>query len=147
MAKLKGQHCTIFIDDSGLSPQDVSDDIESIDIPDEYDEIEVTGFTEGAHNSIPGMPKFDVEFSGTFNPAATTGLYTVLAGIKGVASGHTLTVQVPTGTGAPASGDPEFEGEFWLQKMNIATTPAGKINIVGSLRVFGATAPAWGTVA
>lgn len=145
MSKLTGENITIMIDDSGGSPQNVSTDVESIDIPDEYDEVDMTGFTDGAHNSTAGLPAFPVEITGMFNPAANS-LYQVLKGIKGVKSGHTLTVQVGQGA-APTTGDPEFEGEFWCQKMNLSAQPGGKIGVTASMRVYGATAPAWGTVA
>jgi hypothetical protein len=145
MSKLTGEHIVVLLDDSGGSPQDVSTDVESVDIPDEYDEVEMTGFSDGAHNSTAGLPSFPVELAGMFNPDANS-LYQVLAGIKGVKSGHTLTVKVGQGA-APVSGDPEFEGEFWCQKMNVSTQPGQKISVSTSLRVYGATAPAWGTVA
>lgn len=145
MAKLSGQYLVVYIDDSGDSPRDVSSDVKSIDIPDEYGEIDATGFSDGAVNSISGMPSFNVEITGMFNPGATTGLYTVLNGIKG-GGAKTLTVQIGQGA-APTTGDPEFEGEFWLQKMNVSATPQGETGITASLRPSGSTAPAWGTVA
>jgi hypothetical protein len=145
MAKLNGQYLTIALDDSADAPRQIENDVESIDIPDEYGELDVTGFSEGAVNSIAGMPAFNVELAGTFNPAATTGLFTVLSGIVG-GGAKTLTVQVGQGA-APVMGDPEFEGEFWCQKMNISATPQGKTMVTASLRPSGSVAPAWGTVA
>ena len=145
MAKLSGQYFTVTIDDSGDAPRDVSSDVESADIPDEYGELDVTGFSDGAVNSIAGMPAFNVEITGNFNPAATTGLFTVLNGIKG-GGAKTLTVAVGQGA-APTTGDPEFEGEFWCQKVNIGATPQGKAALSASFRPSGSAAPAWGTVA
>lgn len=145
MPKLSGQYITVTLDDGADAPQIVSTDIESIDIPDEYGELDVTGFSEGAVNSIAGMPNFPVEIVGNFNPLATTGLFTVLSGIKG-GGAKTLTVAVGDGA-APIMGDPEFEGEFWCPKMNVGATPQGKIVITTSLRVSGSVAPAWSTVA
>jgi len=145
MAKLSGQYLVISIDDSGDTPRDVSSDVKSIDIPDEYGELDATGFSDGAVNSIAGMPQFNVEISGMFNALADTGLFTVLSGIVGKGA-KTLTVQVGQGA-APTTGDPEFEGEFWCQKMNISSTPQGDASITTSLRPHGAVAPAWGVVA
>lgn len=145
MAKLAGRWIKVLLDDDGGTPRDISNDLESIDIPNEFGEIDVTGFGDGAENSMPGLSNFSVEGSGTFNPAADTGLYTVLKDINGVYSGHTLTVQVGQNA-TPTNGDPEFEGEFWCQKMNISATPTGKTQITFSLRVYGATTPQWGVV-
>ena len=146
MAKLAGRYLKVFIDNSAAAAQEVSADVDSVTIPDEYGELDMTGFGEGSDNSAPGMPSFPVEITGTFNPAVTIGLFTVIASILGGYTSRTVTIQVGQNA-APTNGDPEFEGEFWCQKMNITTTPAGKVNVVASLRVFGATAPAWGTVA
>jgi hypothetical protein len=144
MAKLSGQYITIALDDSGDAPRQVESDIESIDIPDEYGELDATGFSDGAVNSIAGMPALPVEMTGTFNPAATTGIYTVAQGIVGKGA-KTLTVAIGQAA-APVMGDPQFAGEFWLQKMNISATPQGKITITLSLRPSGSAAPAWSTV-
>lgn len=144
MPKLSGQYITVAIDDSGDSPQDVSTWVESIDIPDEYAELDVTGFSDGAVNSIAGMPSFNVEIVGSFDSSANS-LWDVLKGIVGKGA-KTLTVAVGEGA-APSTGDNEFEGEFWCPKINISTTPQGKIQITTSLRVSGAAVPAWGVVA
>lgn len=145
MSKITGEFVTVTLDDSTGTPRAVSSDVEAVDIPDEYDDVEVTGFTDGSHNSIPGLLNAPVEITGMFNAAATTGLYTVLKGIKGQKSAHTLTVKVGQGA-APVNGDPEFEGEFWCSKMNVAASPSGKLGLTASLRVYGAVAPAWGVV-
>ncbi len=144
MAKLSGQYLTVTIDDSADAPQGVSGDVESIDIPDEYGELDVTGFSDGSVNSIAGMPAFNVEIAGNFNPAATTGLFTVLKGIKGKGA-KTLTVAVGQGA-APTTGDPQFEGEFWCQKMNVSGTPQGGLKLTASFRPSGSTAATWGVV-
>ena len=94
MVKLKAQHTKILIDDSGGTPRDVSADLDSIDIPQDFEEIDVTGFTETVVNEMPGMLTAPITLAGTFNAAATTGLYTVLNGIKGVYSAHTVTIQI-----------------------------------------------------
>jgi len=145
MAKLAGKHIKVFLDDSGGAAREISGDVESIDIPNEYGELDTTGFNEGSENSIPGMPAFPVELSVFMNPAATTGAYTVISGIVGKYAGKTLTVQVGQNV-TPTNGDPEFEGEFWCQKMNFSADPKGRKMLSVSLRPYGSTAPAWGTV-
>jgi len=143
MPKLSGKNVKVMIDDSGGTARDVSTNVESIDIPDEYGELDVTGFSDGVVNSIPGMPSSNVELNGNMDPD-TNALYDVLTGIVGGSAG-TLTVQVGQNA-APTSGDPEFEGEFWCSKMNISATPTGKPTIAASFRPGSSTKPAWGTM-
>lgn len=143
--KLAGKWLKIYIDDSAGSPQDVSSDVDSVDIPDEYGSLDMTGFSDGSVNSAPGMPNLPIKITGKFNPAATTGLYTVLKGILGSYTAKTVTVQVGNNT-TPAAGVPEFEGEFWLQAMPMSATPTGNVTLGGNFEVLGATAPAWGTM-
>jgi hypothetical protein len=145
MAKLAGRWITVTLDDATPTARAITSDVQSIDIPMEFDEIDVTGFSDGSKNSIPGMPGFNVEIVGKFNPTASTGLYTVINDIVGDYLGHTLTVAIGQNK-APTTDDPEFEGEFWCPKMSIRATPSGGVELVASLRVYGIVAPAWGTV-
>ena len=145
MPKLAGRFLKVYIDNGAGAPQDVSADIDSVEIPDEYGSLDVTGFGEGAVNSIPGMPNLPIRMTGHFNPAATTGLFTVLKSIAGLYQSSTVTVQVGLNA-APVANNPEFEGEFWLASWPKSATPAGKIVINVNLEVFGSAAPAWGTV-
>jgi hypothetical protein len=145
MSKLAGRWIKVLLDDTTPTARDISGDVESVDIDDGYGELDVTGFGDGSENSIPGMPTFNVELTCHFNPAATTGVYTVVKGIVGAYSGHTLTVQQGQNA-APTTGDPEFEGEYWCSGMKFSSDPKGKTTLTVSLRVYGSTAPAWGTV-
>ena len=146
MPKLKAQFLKVLLDNAALAPQDISADLDSVDIPNEYEEVDVTGFTETVVNTIPGMLTAPVELSGTFNSASPAGFFTVVNGIKGVYAGHTLTVQVGQNA-LPVSTDPEFEGEFVCIRMGVSGNPRGKLVLTASLRPFAGAAPVWGTVA
>jgi hypothetical protein len=145
MAKIAGRWVSVSLDDVNPLLRDISTDVESIDIPDEYGEIDVTGFMDGVENSIPGLPRMPVELTGHFDTTTNTGLYTVLKGIVGVYASKTLTVKIGSNT-TPTTNDPQFSGEFWCQKMNITANPKGGVKISASLRPYGAVAPAWGVV-
>lgn len=145
MAKLAGRFLSVQIDDSGGTQRDVSADVESVEIPLEYGEVEVTGFGEGGENSIPGMPKDSVRIRGKFNPAATTGLYTVAKGILGSYTSKTVDIRVGQNA-APTTGDPKFSGEFWLKSMNISMTPQGAVMLDLEFLQFGSALATWGTV-
>lgn len=145
MPKLKAQYLKVEVDDSALAPQDISKDLDTVDFPYEYEEIDVTGFTEGVVNEMPGMLTAPITMSGTFNPATTTGYFTVIKGIVGVYTGHTVTIAIGQNT-TPTTGDPEYEGEYWCKSMNVSGTPRGKLVLATEFRPYGATAPAWGVV-
>lgn len=146
MVKLKAQFLKIEIDDAGLTPRDVSADVDSIEFPNDHEDIDVTGFTDTVVNELPGMLTAPITLTGTFNAAADTGLFTVLDSIRGVYAGHTVTIGIGQNA-APTAGDPEYEGEYWCKSLNVSGTPRGKLVINAELRNFGGTtAPDYGTV-
>jgi len=145
MAKLAGKWLKIYLDNDAGLPCDISTYVESIDLPTEFDELDVTGFLDGSKNSIPGMPGFNIELACSFSVDATVGTHTVLSDIVGTGSAHTLTAQLGQNT-TPTTGDPEFEGEFWCPKYGVSATPTGKVAVTSSLRVYGSVAPGWGLV-
>ena len=144
--KLTGRWIKVLLDDSGGTPRDISTDVVSVDVPIEYDEIDMTGFQDAVQSSAPGLPVMNVELQLNMNPLADTGGYTVVKSILGGSTGRTLTVQVGQGA-VPTTGDPEFEGEFWLPKLNLSANPKGGIPLAVSLRPVSGVAPAWGTMA
>jgi hypothetical protein len=142
--KLAGRFLKVWIDDASGTPRDVSADIESVEIPEGYGELDMTGMGQGGEDAAPGMPGFPVEMVGMFNPAATTGLFTVLSGIIGQYASKTVTIQVGNNA-APTATDPIFEGEFWLQKMSPGAVVKGKKALKASFKPMGGTAPSWWT--
>lgn len=146
MAKISSKFLKVFVDDSVPTARDISGDVESVEIPYNYDEHDVTGFGEGSHNVLAGMANMPVTMNGNFNAAATTGSHTVLKSILGATASKTVTVQVGQGAAA-TTGDPEWEGEYVLISYNVsASDPSGPLKFVATFNVSGATAPAWGTV-
>jgi hypothetical protein len=143
MGKLAGRWVQTQIDDAGGTPQDVSSDIDSVDIPDEYGELDVTGFMEGGDNSIPGMPSSPVEMTGSFNPAANK-LGAVAIAILGSYTSKTIIVDVGNNA-APVQSDRRFTGEFWLQALRFSSTPKGKNVVRLSFKPMGSVAPGWTT--
>lgn len=138
--KLSGQYISVSIDGN-----DVSSDVDSVEIPDEYSSLDMTGFGDGSENSQPGMPKLPIKINGVLNPA-TNRLFDVCVGLVGVNSGVTIIVSVGQ-YATPTTGDPKFSGTFWLQNLPVSADPKGKVTLSGlNFEVYGATAPAWGTV-
>ena len=65
--KISAKNAVIVIDDIGGTPRDVSIDCDSFEIEQDAGKVEVTGFTEGGKNYIPGMPVYGVTFNFIWN--------------------------------------------------------------------------------
>jgi hypothetical protein len=137
MGKVSAKGMVITIDDSAGSPQTVSTDIDSYEIEQGAGKIDVTGFSEGTVNYIPGLPVFGVSLGCKYNSAATTGLWTVLQGILGHATSKTISI-------IPEAGGKAFSGEFMLDGLPVAGDPKSEIKI-GSVHFspMGSVAPTW----
>lgn len=141
------RYITINVDDSGGTARDLSGDL----VPGSLSGV---GFThgqirmDGVSDSIMTYlaDKADGNISCQFymNDTATTGAWTVLKGIVGGAEG---TVTIAYGTsGAPASGDPEYEGEHVCFSATLGNN-GGAVVINAVFRPGPSADAAWGTVA
>ncbi len=147
--KTNSRWIRIYVDDSAGSARDLSASVNSVgSVGLTHDESDVTAYSDGVHNFTLGHPQAPIDLTGTFNNVATTGAHTVFSGIVGkevdAGSAWTSTVTVQIGIkAAPASGDPEFEGEYVCAAYNVA----GDGTFTARMVPASATAPAWGTVA
>ena len=144
--KTHPRYIKVLLDDSGGTPRDISDSINSIGgIGLSYDQTDVTTIANSVKQYLTGYGDSSVSLGGPFNNTATTGAHTVLTGLNGANTAATLTVQFGI-RAAATNGDPEFEGEFVVTSYLVG----GDMNSLtwsASLKpAFGAAAPAWGTV-
>lgn len=137
--KISAKGAVISVDDSAGAPQNISKDCDSFEVETDAGKIDITGFTEGSVNFIPGMPIYGITLNVKWNTTATTGARTVLQGIFMSTASKTVTV-------TPESGGSGFSGEFMLDALPTSGTPVGDI-LLGSVHfsVMGSTAPAWST--
>jgi hypothetical protein len=135
--KISAKGAVITLDDSGGTPRNISTDVDSYEINQDAGAIEVTGFTEGSQNFVPGLPIQSVKLNVLYNSLATTGAWTVIKSILGSSTGKTLSV-------TPESGGQAFSVEVMLKALPVKGTPAGRIDM-GSVEflVMGPTAGAW----
>lgn len=135
--KISAKNAVIIVDDSAGSPQTISKDCVSFTLEQNVNPIEVTGFTDGSKNFIPGMPVFGITLDVLWNSTATTGAMTVLRGIFNSATSKTVSI-------TPEVGGQALSGEFLLDAFPTSGTPSGELKI-GSVHfsVMGSVAPTW----
>lgn len=135
MAKVSAKGAVITLEDSTSTARTISSDVISYEIPWTYPPIDVTGFSDGSVNAIPGMLTTGVTLNVKWNAAASTGAYTVIKSILGDTNSHVLTI-------TPESGGPAWTGEVMADGISISGSPTGDISL-GSVHfsVMGASAP------
>lgn len=138
------RYVTISVDTSTGGAVDLSDDLVlgSLSIATTYDEVEMTGVGETFHNFLAGHGNGEVSAQFYMNDTASTGAWTVISG--NVGGTGTITVKFGTG-GAPASGDPQWSGEYVY--LSASPSPSGGAIIFdASFKPTSSTAPTWSTV-
>lgn len=137
MAKFSAKGAQILIDSSGGTQQDVSTDVVSYEIEEDAGAIEVTGFSDGSKNYIPGLPVVGITFEFLYDTNTTSGATGILRGILNSNTSKTVSIK-------PESAGTSLGGEFMLDNISVSATPAGEIKL-GSCHfsVMGATKPTW----
>ena len=107
-----------------------------------YENVDMTGQNDSLKTGLAGQADGTITAQFYLDTTATTGAYTVLEGMEG--SEGTLTIQVGTAD-VPASGDPEWEGEYILFGIP-ASISAGRFVMTATWRPAPSSTPAWGTV-
>jgi len=137
MAKFSAKDAVIWIDDSSETSRNVSTDIISFEIEEDAGALEVTGFTDGSKNFIPGLPVVGVTFEFLYDTHTTSGATVILRGILNSSTAKSVYIK-------PETAGQALSGEFMLDALNTAGTPAGELRHgTAHFSVMGATKPAW----
>ena len=143
------KHITFKIDDSGgtLRTIECVKSINGVGI--EYDAADVTCMTEALKNVLPGHGDCTITVVGNFSNTADTGFHTVFSKIVGVNTALSMDIQIGVRS-AWDEGEPQFgitsSGTSGMLCKEYTVNPES-MECTAVLRVSGATAPAWGTVA
>ena len=108
-----------------------------------FDQADMSGVSETVRNYLAGHAESPVSARFHMNDTATTGSTTVLNAQNGLAG--TITLQYGSLGAAPATGAPEWEGEYVLVQNNIVLDGNKFVHDCLFLPT-GSTAPAWGTM-
>jgi hypothetical protein len=136
MAKVSAKGAVITLEDSTSTARTISGDVDSYELPYQYPPQEVTGFSDGSNNFIPGLLNTGITLNIMWNTAATTGAYTVIKGILGDTASHALAI-------TPESGGPVWTGEVMCDGISISGSAGGSAIRLGSVHfsIMGAAAP------
>ena len=134
----------VWCEDSAGAVQDISASVTDVTVPINYVNQDVTGFSNGVINVSIGQPAMNLTMAGVFSNTGGTGSHIVLTSILGKSDNSTdnspYTVKFQIGVRkVPETGDPEFEGLFYLTEYNLA----GDLTWTASFHPAYGTAPVW----
>lgn len=137
----------VYFDDSGGTPQDLTGDLVSGSLVGggavlAGEEITAPGDAVRMFTAGRGDAPVTAEFY--LNDAAG-GAHTILSGVEG--QGGTLTLQWGSKGGAPASGDPQWAGEYVYLGGRMRFREGKAVFAARFVPQAGQAAPGWGTVA
>ena len=143
---LSGDHVIVKMDDSGGTLRQFADgDIRSIDLGQSYDQFDVTGFGDEAHQFINGQLRAPVTIQGYLTTESPGGTHTVIQGAFAAGSQVTLEVQVGDNA-APVANDPKYSGEFLIGSYRPQIMTGGAVMFTATLQPATGAAPEWGAV-
>jgi hypothetical protein len=144
---LAGEYVVVKLDDSsGTLRTFANGDITAVDLPQSFDQHDITGFGDTAHHFINGQINAPVSLRGFLTTTATVGTHTVIK--SAFAAGTQVSLKVAVGNNAaPTTGDPEYSGEFYIESYRPVMEPGKAVQFVATLKPAIGTAPAWGTMA
>ena len=136
MPKVSAKGAVITLTDPTVA-RTISGDVKSYTINESSGMVDVTGFNEGGQNFVPGLPVHDVTLELYNNETATTGVMTVLRGIRTAGTAATMTIK-PVSTGLTLTFI------CFPESIPATGTPAGAADI-GSVKFvqMGSVAGSW----
>lgn len=143
---IAGDHVIVKLDDnSGTLRTFANGDIIGVDLGQNYDQHDVTGFGDQAHKFINGQINAPVMLRGNLTTTALTGTHTVIR--SAFIAGTQVTLRVAVGNNAtPVAGDPEYSGEFFIESYRPTIETGRAVTFVATLKPALGTAPAWGVM-
>ena len=137
--KTNVSHITVLIDDYADDQRDISLGVTDVNIPQTWDETDVSGYSDGVTNITVGVPNKPLTLSGVFDSTLLVGSQTVLSRVVGdIYTARTVVVQVGI-RAAFAGGDPYYTGVFFCSSLVYSSD----MTYVAEFIPATTTAPAW----
>lgn len=134
MAFTHGKDAVFSLDDSGGSLRGIYVYLNGVTgLPGARALSEVTAFGDAGTKSIPGLANVDFSISGHYNAAATTGVATVLNGLRTITTTSTFNY----GPAGSATGALKVLGECWMTDYSINASNSDRVPIAASFKVDG----------
>lgn len=134
MSFVHGKGAVFSLDDSGGTLRSIRIYLNSVTgLPGARALSEVTAFGDDGTKSIPSLANVQFSIGGHYDATATTGVATVLNGIR-VATATSTFEYGPAGS---ASGALKVTGECWMTEYTIDASVSERVPIAGSFQVDG----------
>lgn len=137
MSFTHGKDAVFSLDDSGGTLRAVHIYLNQVSgLPGARALSEVTAFGDGGTKSIPSLANVQFSIAGHYDATATTGIATVLNGLRTVTTTSTFNY----GPAGSTTGSLKITGECWLTDYNIDASVSDRVPIAASFQVDGVPA-------
>lgn len=138
MTFVHGKDIDFQLDDSAGTLRTIKVDLNSVSgLPGARGLSETTAFGDQGTRYIPGLANGTFQIAGHFNSAATTGVTTVLNGLR-TATATSSFIYGPEGS---ATGKVKYTGECWLSEFSIDAAVADRVPVSATFQVDGVVTP------
>ena len=137
--KTNAKYILVLIDDYADVQKDISASVTDVNIPETFDNTDVTGYSDGVINVTVGQPNKPLTISGVFDSTLLVGSHTVLSRVVGdIYTARTVVVQVGVQK-AWSGGDPYHTGVYFCTSLVYSSDMTYTAEFVPATT----TAPGW----
>lgn len=137
MTYFHGKDAVFSLDDSGGTLRAVHVNLNSVTgLPGARALSEVTAFGDGGTKSLPGLANVSFSIAGHYDATATTGIATVLNGLRATTATSTFNY----GPAGSTTGYIKMTGECWMTEYTIDASVSDRVPIAASFQVDGVPA-------
>lgn len=134
MPFVHGKDIDFQLDDSAGTIRLIKSDLNSVSgLPGARGLSETTAFGDQGTRYIPSLSNVTFSVAGHFNSAATTGVATVLNGLR-TATATTSFIYGPEGA---TTGKVKYSGECWLTELSVDASVSDRVPVAATFQVDG----------
>lgn len=140
MPKYHGRLTVIYLSD-GATLRDISNDVNSVETPQNADTAEVSGFGDSTKKYVVGLQDSNMRLQGNFNDGANLS-HVILSAQVGGTTGLACWVMPRGGT----TGAPVFRGSVLVSEYSVSSGIGGAVTWQAGLVPFDTNPPDWTTL-